>query len=255
MALTRKSGGALWHQIEQVIEQEILAGTLPVGARLPTEPDLMARFGVSRFTVRQAIASLERRGLVRAEQGRGTFVHAPMLTYPISNRTRFSRNLIEQGFDPGGELISEKIIPAGPDIAEKLRVPEWQSVVHRHGIGKANDIPVEIANVFLPLNRFPDFPRRKAEHATYTATFASYGIKDYVRASTLIEARMPSGEEAELLCQPKSSPVFVVTRLDTDLDGTPILFGIGVWSSDRVSFDLSDGLSRRAGHHAATPRR
>jgi GntR family phosphonate transport system transcriptional regulator len=240
VALTRKSGSALWLQVEQALAREILAGTLAVGTQLPTEPDLMARFGVSRFTVRQAIAKLERKGLVRAEQGRGTFVHAPTLIYPISRRTRFSRNLAEQGFDPGGELLSENIVPAGLEIGEKLGIPEWQSVVHRQGLGKANDIPIELADVFLPLDRFPDFSRRKAEHVTYTATFASYGIKDYVRVSTLVEARMPSEREAELLHQAISSPVFVVTRVDADLDGAPILFGLGIWSSERVIFDMGE---------------
>jgi GntR family phosphonate transport system transcriptional regulator len=248
MALVRKAGNALWLQVEQILAEEIFRGALPRGARLPTEPELMARFSVSRFTVRQAIASLERRGLARAEQGRGTFVDGPALTYPISERTRFRRNLIEQGFDPGGEVLSEDIIPAGPEIAEKLGVPQWQSVVHRRGIGKANDIPIELAEDFLPLDRFPDFPRRRAEHGGYTATFASYGIKDYVRASTLIEARMPSADEARLLRQAPGAPVFVVTRLDTDLDGIPILFGRGVWSSERVSFVLTDRSTAGADH-------
>jgi GntR family phosphonate transport system transcriptional regulator len=241
MALTRKAGSALWHQVEQELARDIAGGTLAAGSQLPTEPDLMARFGVSRFTVRQAIASLERRGMVRAEQGRGTFVHAQMLTYPISGRTRFSRNLIEQGFDPSGEVLSQTIIPAGPEVAEKLRIPTWQSVVHRRGIGKANDIPVEYAEIFLPLDRFPDFPRRREQYATYTATVASYGIKDYLRASTLIEARMPTEEEAQVLRQPTSVPVFAVTRLDTDLEGVPILFGRAVWSAERVTFELTDG--------------
>ncbi|WP_158743506.1 phosphonate metabolism transcriptional regulator PhnF [Acidisphaera sp. L21] len=246
MALKRKTGNALWLQVEQALAQDILVGALLAGAQLPTEPALMIRFGVSRFTIRQAIASLENRGLVRAEQGRGTFVHAPTLTYPLSERTRFSRNLIEQGFDPGGEVLSQTVVPAGPDIAAKLGIPEWQSVVHRRGIGKANDIPIELADVFLPLNRLPDFPRRRAEHATYTATLASYGIKDYLRASTQIEARMPSEEEARLLRQAISSPVFVVTRLDTDLDGGPILYGRATWCSDRVTFDLTEWHARSA---------
>jgi GntR family phosphonate transport system transcriptional regulator len=239
MALTRKAGRALWLQVEQALEQDILVGALAVGAKLPTESDLMARFGVSRFTIRQAIGRLERRNLVHAEQGRGTFVHAPVLTYPLSKRTRFSRNLIEQGFDPGGEVLSQSVVPADAEIAEKLHIAEWQPVVHRRGIGKANDIPIELADVFLPLGRFPDFPQRKAEHVTYTATLATYGIRDYLRASTLIEARMPSEQEAQLLRQSASSPVFVVTRVDTDLDGSPILFGRAVWSSDRVVFDLT----------------
>jgi GntR family phosphonate transport system transcriptional regulator len=240
MKLTRKEGTTLWHQLEAILADDILAGRLQAGSQMPTEPDLMARFEVSRFTVRQAIASLERRGLVRAEQGRGTFVQAQLLKYPISGRTRFSRNLIEQGFDPGIEILSERVVPAGAEIGAQLRIAEHQSVVHRRGIGKANDVPVELANAFVPLNRFPNFLARRAQHQTATATFASYGVKDYIRASTLIEARMPSVEEARLLRQPPGSPVFVVTRLDTDLDGVPILFGRGVWSAERVSFEMSD---------------
>lgn len=238
--LTRKAGTALWLQVEQALTQEILTGVLPEGARLPTEPALMARFGVSRFTIRQAIASLERRGLVHAAQGRGTFVQTPVLTYPISARTRFSRNLIEQGFDPGGEVLSQRVVPAGPEVAARLGIPAWQSVVHRRGIGKANDLPIELADVFLPLSRFPDFPVRRAAHATLTATFASYGIADYVRASTQIEARLPTEEEASLLRQPAAAPVLVVTRVDADLSGVPILFGRALWSSERVVFDLTD---------------
>jgi len=237
--LTRKAGTALWLQVEQALTQDILTGVLAEGAQLPTEPALMARFGVSRFTVRQAIASLERRGLVRAEQGRGTFVHTPVLTYGLSERTRFSRNLIEQGFDPGGEVLSQAVVPAGPEVAAQLRIPAWQSVVHRRGIGKANDLPIELADVYLPLSRFPEFPARRAMHATLTATFASYGIKDYVRASTLIEARLPTEDEARLLRQPAASPVLVVTRVDADMAGVPILFGRASWSSDRVTFDVT----------------
>ena len=240
MGLIRKSGNALWHQVEQAIARDILGGALGLGERLPAEPALMARFGVSRFTIRQAIASLERQGLVGAAQGRGTFVSAQRLTYEISGRTRYAQNLIEQGFDPGSELLSEVVVPAGRDIGGRLHVPEWQSVVHRRALGRANDMPIELADMFLPLSRFPDFPRRRAEHDTLTATFASYGVKDYLRASTLIEARMPSEDEARLLRQALSSPVFVVTRLDTELDGTPILYGQGVWSADRVSFNVTE---------------
>jgi GntR family phosphonate transport system transcriptional regulator len=98
--IERKAGAALWHQLGEALVAEIAAGKLPPGSRLPTEPELMKRFGVNRFTVRQALGHLETRGLVRAEQGRGTFVHKSVLDHAISRRTRFSRNLIEQGFEP-----------------------------------------------------------------------------------------------------------------------------------------------------------
>jgi GntR family transcriptional regulator, transcriptional repressor for pyruvate dehydrogenase complex len=62
---------------EQVVTQlkdEILSGHTALGARLPTEPGLMERFGVSRTVIREAIAALRNDGLVNATQGRGMFV-------------------------------------------------------------------------------------------------------------------------------------------------------------------------------------
>ncbi len=240
MALARKQGTALWHQVETALAAEIESGAWRVGDRLPTEPELMERFGVSRFTVRQAIGSLERRGLVRAEQGRGTFVHRDVLTYPISRRTRFSRTLIEQGFDPGGEILAQDVIPAGAEVAGMLQIAPGDPVVMRYGIGTANGIPIELATIWLPASRFPDFATVRAAHATYTGTFAAYGIHDYVRLSTTIEARMPTAEEARLLRQPDSAPVLIVNRVDADMDGRPILFGRAAWCSERVAFELAD---------------
>jgi len=66
--IDRNGGSTLWHQIGEILAADIAAGTFAPGARLPTEPELMERFGVSRFTVRQALGHLEQRGLVRAEQ-------------------------------------------------------------------------------------------------------------------------------------------------------------------------------------------
>jgi GntR family phosphonate transport system transcriptional regulator len=240
VGVTRKEGRALWQQIEQTLAAEIDAGTLRLGDRLPTEPGLMQRFGVSRFTVRQAIASLERRGLVRAEQGRGTFVHRDVLTYPISRRTRFSRNLIEQGFDPGGTVLLQQVVAADDAVAAALHLPTGALVAHRRGIGTANGTPIELASVYVPADRFPDFPNVRNRHATTTATFAAYGIASYVRVSTAIETRLPTADEARALRQPDSAPVLVVTRVDADTAGVPILFGHAVWSGERVVFELID---------------
>ena len=52
----------------------IIAGDFRPGERLPTESQLQEMWGVSRSVVREAMKVLESQGLVRIEQGRGTFV-------------------------------------------------------------------------------------------------------------------------------------------------------------------------------------
>ncbi|HYW51919.1 MAG TPA: GntR family transcriptional regulator, partial [Gemmatimonadaceae bacterium] len=54
------------------LETRIGGGEWPVGTRLPTESELMAEFGVGRSTVREAVRTLARTGLVQVRQGDGT---------------------------------------------------------------------------------------------------------------------------------------------------------------------------------------
>jgi GntR family phosphonate transport system transcriptional regulator len=235
--IDRKGGSALWHQIGEILAADIAAGTFAPGARLPTEPELMERFGVSRFTVRQALGHLEQRGVVRAEQGRGTFVHRGVLDYTLSKRTRFSKNLIEQGFEPGGELLIHEIVLAAERVAAHLKLAANALVVHRRGVMTADGVPVELGDTYYPADRFPDFDKARLQYPTITAALASYGVSDYERLSTEIEARMPTGEEARLLRQPKSVPLLITRKVDVDTDGVPIAFSESMWSADRVTFN------------------
>lgn len=64
----------LYHQVFSILSQRIKDGTYAVGARFSTEDQLVAEFGVSRATVRQALDEMDRAGLITRRQGRGTFV-------------------------------------------------------------------------------------------------------------------------------------------------------------------------------------
>ena len=70
----RRRGRPAWAQIEAQLAERISSGGLRAGERLPPERELARSLGVSRMTVRQALGSLARRGLVDRGVGRGTFV-------------------------------------------------------------------------------------------------------------------------------------------------------------------------------------
>lgn len=70
----RDDGTPYYRQLESVIRRQISDHTLNIGDRLPTLKQLVSIYGVSTMTVRNALARLEKEGLIRAERGRGTFV-------------------------------------------------------------------------------------------------------------------------------------------------------------------------------------
>jgi GntR family transcriptional regulator len=72
--------GPLYQRIAADLRRAISSGELPPGSRLPTEQELGERYGVSRNTVRLALAELTNEGVIASTQGRGTFVRERMMT-------------------------------------------------------------------------------------------------------------------------------------------------------------------------------
>ena len=78
-ALDRSSFVPLYYQLQELLKEQIESGAWKPGERLPSEPELARRYGVSRVVVRQALAILEDDRQVIRVQGRGTFVADPKL--------------------------------------------------------------------------------------------------------------------------------------------------------------------------------
>jgi len=76
----------LHRRIAEALESDIRGGSFAPGARLPAEPELAGRFGVSRGTVRQALGTLRERGVLEAIPGRGSFVTSGRPSRPETRR-------------------------------------------------------------------------------------------------------------------------------------------------------------------------
>ena len=234
MTEARTAEQPLWRQIARTLSAEIGPSGLKPGARLPTEAQLAARFAVNRHTVRRAVEALVRAGMVRVEQGRGSFVADDVIDYPVETRTRFSEWIRKQNREPSGQVLHVRELAASAAVAAGLGVPKGSGVAQLERLGLADGVPVSLGSHYFAIERLPGvLPALKAA-TSVTAALAEVGVADYLRLSTRVSARLPSSVEANLLQVGRTRPILVCENVNVDANGGVVEFGIARYPSTRV---------------------
>ena len=225
---------ALWRGIADALQRDIHRNVFKAGERLPTEQALVARFGVNRHTVRRAIAALAEEGVLRAEQGRGTFVQSGRIDYPITRRTRFSASMRAQEREAQGTALETREQPADAKTAAALGIAAGSPVAFIELVRLTDGMPVAIGAHYFSLRRLPAILSDFADSGSITAALEAAGVGDYVRGRTQVSARLPTVSEARTLQVARTKPLLVTESVNLDRQGEPVEFGIARFPADRV---------------------
>jgi GntR family transcriptional regulator len=117
--IDRASPVPFYFQLAEMLEEEIVTGRWDPGTRVPSETELGARYGLSRTTIRQALARLEQEGLVTREKGRGTFVAS---SRPRSWLIQSTEGFFHDEFLRAGRLVTSRVLRL-----ERVVLPRWAS--------------------------------------------------------------------------------------------------------------------------------
>ncbi|MGY4307890.1 GntR family phosphonate transport system transcriptional regulator [Bradyrhizobium sp. USDA 4369] len=231
-----------WQDIKQKLEEAIVSGEIVEGDRLPNEHALAASFTVHRHTIRRALAELAADGLVRIEKGRGTFIETEQLEYRIGRRTRFSENVLRSGLEQHAQLLNSAQEKATAEIAGALGLRRGQQVIVLHTLRHVNGRPTSYASHYVARDRFEGMRERFLMTGSISLALKEFGIEDYLRKTSRVTSRLPSGDEARILSQPRSQPILVINSINVVPQGAPILFSIARMSALRVQliFDIDD---------------
>lgn len=238
-AIQRRTGVALWRQIADAIRTGIASGMADESGKLPPETDLAQRFGVNRHTVRAAIAALVHERVLRAEQGRGTFViNRRRFAYPISRRTRFSAGLAGQAQNVKGHMLQAAREAASAEIAKTLRVKAGGDVVRLETLGMADGLPVSRATSWFDAQLYGGIARLVEESGSVTRALSELGVEDYLRQSTSIEAKHADDQDAADLELSPGAIVIVARAVNVLPDGAPLQYSRTRFVADRVELKL-----------------
>lgn len=221
--------GALYQQVAAAIRDAILSGEFAPESLLPSEAQLMARYQVSRPTVRNAIAALRAEGLIDVRHGKGSFVRSD--GHPaLSLDRRISHAPAGKFVMPGGDIWDEAETPSVHrtrttkttgrllDLGEEEDLFGCDRLLIESATGTRTMhrmlIPFEVAESVPALAKEPG----QQPTAAYAA-LAKAGHKLWW--SETVRARMPVPDERATLQLPDATPILHLSRVTHGTDDRP----------------------------------
>jgi GntR family transcriptional regulator len=230
---------ALHRRIAEELRRRIVAGELAVGARLPSEARLVAEFGASRGTVRQALAALRAEGLVGGGQGRPPEVLATVASPSFDTFLSFTRWAREAGRTPGQRTVEVARRGAAEEAARALGIAPGQPVVEVLRLRLLDGVPamLERASFVEDVGRLLfDFD---PDRGSIYAYLIDRGV-DLARFRHTFDAVAAGEAEADLLGVPAGAPLLRERRRATSRTGTPLEYGDDRYRPDIVTFTVEN---------------
>ena len=229
-----EKGGLRYIQLQRQIEKAIADGKLPPGIPLPPEREIAKLTGLSRVTVRKAIAPLVKSGLVEQKQGSGSLIAEPVqrVEQSLSRLTSFTEDMQFRGIKTTSRWLNRAISSPSPEEIMNLAISTSETVSRIDRLRFANDIPMAIERATLPNYILKD--PLNVENSLYES-LEKIGKKP-VRAIQHLKATNIKKEDAILLKCDEGTACLNVTRLSFLGSGEVVEFTKSVYRGDAYDF-------------------
>lgn len=231
-------------QAYEQLAQELDVGLHPAGTRLPGERDLATRLGVSRVTLRTALAALEAEGRLTRSAQRGWFVPTNVVGEPPSTLQSFTEMARARGLTPTARVLRQEIRPATLDEADRLRIAPTAPVLQIDRLRGLDGRPVCFDVVTLPAERVPELIHADLSDASLYETLRERCDITIYRSGYSVMAANADAILAQLLETTVGAAVLIGDETAYAHDGVPILLGRNTYRGDAYRFEAD--LYRRA---------
>jgi GntR family transcriptional regulator len=242
-APTGPSGAAehRYLQVARALRQEIVDGVFPVGSQLPTEHDLCERFGVSRYTVREALRRLRDDNLITSRPRAGTVVVARTASNSYAQEVMSINDLLAFAAGAQFDIDYNAMVTIDDDTAERTGLPlgsEWLVV---RGNRRSETSPEPICHTEYYINRaFAAVGRLLQRHngPIFPLIEDLFGVS-VVEVHQEISAVLADPRLAEQLLVAHGSAALELRRTYTTSDGEIAQVTINTHPSSRFRYSMT----------------
>ncbi len=231
----------LYRWLADTLRDEIAEGKSKPGDALPTEHELMRRYGLSSTTVRRAVHDLVHEGLIYRKAGKGTFVKRAKIEEHLRHLTSFAEEMQSRNIKPNFKLLHARLTTVPTDIARALNLSPNDKAFLIERIQYANDEPIAVAQGYWRR----ETGERLADHDLDTISL--YHVVEQllhvplVEADESISATTASADLARKLKTRLKAPLLVRRRLTYTTEMCPVEHTTTYYRADRYEYKIRLG--------------
>ncbi len=226
-----------YRDVADDLRRRILQGEFGGGERMPAEQRLAGEYDVSRGVVRNALAALQRRGLVTSHPGSGWRVRADFRTQEFAEMRSFAQWAQSRRVMPGGRVVRQERGQATAVDARVLRMRVGDEVLRVTRVRTLDGRPVMVERTTYPPRVAPVIEALPIDEPSVMVALQAAGFA-MAFGTHRIDTVAASIEDAELLALRRSTRLLRLRRETKTQDGAPIEYGDDRYAPDTITFEV-----------------
>ncbi len=229
-----------YFQLSSYVEQRIKAKELVPGYLMPSEQEICEKLGISRTVVRQAMADLERKGLITKQSGKRSAVAYPTYDGSLMQNLRgFYEDAVSKGQKPATRVLDLRVEPANGEVAEALKLKEGVPVIMLNRLRFLDDEPEVLVVTYIAESKCPGLVSEDlTNQSLYELLARKFGLV-IAQGHRTVEAIALEAADAKLLNLRPRSPALLLTSVGLLEDGEPLEYFVAKHRGDRSKFHIS----------------
>lgn len=232
---------SLSRKVKEKLIDYIMSENLQPDSLLPSEAQLMEMLGVSRYTVREALALLEQDKILYKIQGKGTFINrVPTQIESGLEKLESITEIIESfGYEPGTIWVDIKESVPTKDMIEKMKLNENDKVVTFTRIRTANDkIAAYCVDTIKKRENMTEIPKKIEYESMFDYLGEEFGIKPEYAVSDIIPT-LPTPEMVKTMKIKKNQLFLLLHQIHYDKEGNPLIYSMDYFNSQVFKFRVN----------------